>query len=118
MNLLIITLISLSGLSAIYSGYLGFKNYGKITITNEKVSFARILKISTQYGLAGALLIFAVAMIIGIFDVSYQWSAKSFGSSFVISIGGGIIIFLGSLYQVYTTIKYRDLLIGSLRKKK
>ena len=117
MSLLIITLIFLSGLGAIYFGYLGFKNYRQITVTNERVRFTRILIISIQYGLAFAMVFFAFFMIVGIIDVDHHWSAKSFVSSLTVSIVAGIITFLGSLYQVYTTSKYRGLIIKSLRKK-
>jgi len=117
MSLLLITLVSLSVLGAVYSGYLGFKSYRKITVTSENVTFPKILRVSIQYGLASTLIFFAFVMTAGIFDPDYQWSSRSFASSLIVSMIAGVITVLGSLYQVYTTIKYRGLISRILKKK-
>ena len=70
MILIIVMLIVISALGAISSGYLGYKNYKQIIITNEKVSLPNILKISIQYGLAGTFIFFALLMTLGLLDES------------------------------------------------
>lgn len=117
MSLMPAMFIFLTGLGSIYSGYLGYKNYRQIIMTREKVSILKILRISIQYGLASTLIFFALVVAIGIIDDGYRWSTKSLVSSLVVSSLAGSITFLGSIYQVHTTLKYRDLVIRYLKRK-
>jgi len=115
--LLILPIIFLAGASGLYIGIVGFRDYRNITITAEKVTVMQIIKISSYFGVASTLVFFAAIMCGGLFDKEYTWSLQRFGSAVLVSLFLGLINTLGGMYQVYTTVIFRDLLVKKYKGK-
>jgi|SRR5687768_10837512 len=113
----ILFIIFLAGMGGLYLGVMGFRNYQNITITAEKVSIMQIIKIASSFGATGTLVFFAVILSASIFDEKYIWSPQRFGGAILVSLILGLFITLGGIYQVYTTVIFRDLLIKKYREK-
>ena len=78
----------------------------------EQVSFLSVFKLATLMGISGCFSFFALLAILGtIVERKSDWTSQDIFGLLGISLAFGVIGFLGSLYQIYTTVKYRDLLI-------
>ena len=63
-------------------------------------------------GIAGCFSFFALIIFFGMFfERKLDWTPQSILGLLGISLAFGAIGFIGSLYQIYTTVKFRDLLI-------
>ena len=112
---LLITL--LAGIVGFYFGMVGLRDYRNITTNAEGVNLRHIMKISTYLGISSTLLFFAMIAFMSILDLNYVWNLQRFIGALLISSGAGLVVTLGSLYQVYTTVKFRDLLIKKYSEK-
>ena len=110
-------LMLLAGISGLYMGVVGFREYTNITRTAEKVSVLQIIKIAVQFGIAGSLVFFATISSASVFDPEYVWSLQKLGSAIFVSLIPGVIVTLGGVYQIYTTVIFRDILIRKYREK-
>ena len=113
----ILFITCLAGIGGLSLGVIGFKNYRNITITSEKVSVIQIIKIASFFGVASTLVFFAVILSISVFDEKYVWSLQRFGGAILVSLIPGLLTTLGGIYQVYTTVRFRDLLIKKYEEK-
>lgn len=113
-NFFIIFLVGIGGLCL---GVVGFREYTNITRTAEKVSALQIIKIALLFGVSGSLILFTVMIFAGVFDDEYIWSLQKLGNAFLVSLIPGIIIILGVVYQIYTTVVFRDMLIKKYKEK-
>ena len=68
-------------------------------------------------GIASSLIFFAIISSTGLFDPGYIWSVQKFGGAIFVSLIPGAIVTLGGLYQIYTTVIFRDMLIRKYREK-
>jgi hypothetical protein len=112
---LLITL--LAGMGGLYFGAVGLRDYSRITISANSVSLRQIIKISAYLGIASTLIFFVIITSMSIFDEKYVWSLQKFGGAVLIALIPGFVVTLGGLYQVYTTVKFRDLLIKKQKEK-
>ena len=112
-----ILVISLLGISGLYLGTLGFKQYRSITRTADKVSALQVIKIAVILGMASSLVFFAIMIFGGLIDDEYIWSLQKVGGSILVSLIPGVIITLGAAYQIYTTLIFRDMLIRKYKAK-
>lgn len=110
-------IILLVGISGLYMGVVGFRQYKNITITAEKVSAFQVIKIAARFGVAGSLLFLATMISASVLDEKYIWSLQKIGSTIFVSLIPGIIITLGAMYQIYTTVVFRDILIRKYKEK-
>jgi hypothetical protein len=116
---IVIMLSFILGLIGIYFGIWTFKKYTKIIHSVEPVSIHFIFQLSVWMGISGCFSFFALIAILGtIFEKKTDWSFHSILGLIGISIIFGIIGFFGSLYQIYTTVKYRNLLLDKKIIKK
>ena len=118
MTMLLVLLLGICLAAGLYLGYLGMRNYRRLLTTANKVGLGTILRISAQFGSAGAMVVLAVALAVGLLDATYKWTPTSFTSIFLVAIAAGILITLGGLYQVCTSVVYRDHLFKYFRKTK
>ncbi len=109
--------IFLAGISGLYLGVVGFKEYTNITRTAEKLSVLQIIKIAVHFGISGSLILFTIIIFAGVLDETYIWSLQKIGGAILVSLIPGIIITLGATYQIYTTVIFRDMLIRKYREK-
>jgi hypothetical protein len=116
----LITIFSLVlGVVGICIGIYTFRKYTNIVHSLEPVSFIYILKLSALMGTSGCFIFFALIALLGkIAERGSNWSLKGILGLLSISLVFGLLGFLGSLYQIYTTVKYRDLLIDKKIIKK
>lgn len=114
---LILFIIFLAGIGGLYLGVIGFRNYKNITMTAEKVSVMQIIKIASSFGVASTLVFFAVILSISVFDEKYIWNLQRFGGAILVSLIPGLLTTLGGIYQVYSTVIFRDLLIKKYEEK-
>ena len=117
MNYFSLLLMILSGIVGLYVGTVGFRGYTNITRTAEKVSILQIIKIAVHMGIASSLIFFATISFTGLFDPGYVWNVQNFGGAIFVSLILGVIVTLGGLYQIYTTVIFRDMLIRKYREK-
>jgi hypothetical protein len=117
MNYFSLLLMILSGIVGLYVGVVGFRECTNITRTAEKVSILQILKIAIQLGIASSLIFFATLSSASLFDPGYSWSLQKIGGVIFLSLILGVIVTLGGLYQIYTTVIFKDMLIRKYRKK-
>ena len=113
----ILLIILLAGMGGLYFGTVGFTDYRNITIGANKVTYRRILKISAYLGIASTLLFFAIITSMSILDQKYVWDIPKIVVAIFVSSIPGLIVTIGALYQVYTTVKFRDLLIKKYKEK-
>lgn len=117
MNYLTFLLIVLAGVPGLYIGVIGFREYTNITRTVEKVSVLQIIKIAVKFGIATSLIFFATISSASLFDSEYIWSLQNFGGPILVALILGVIVTLGGVYQIYTTVIFRDLLIRKSQEK-
>jgi hypothetical protein len=117
MNYVTFLLIFLTGITGLYIGIIGFREYTNITRTAEKVSVLQIIKNAAQIGIAGSLVFFATLSSASVFDPEYVWSLQKLWGAIFVSLILGVIVILGGAYQIYTTVIFRDILIRKYREK-
>ena len=110
-------LVLLAGISGLYVGVVGFREYTNITRTADKVSVLQIIKIAVQFGIASSLVFFATISSASFFDPEYVWSLQKVGGAVFVSLILGVIVTFGGVYQIYTTVIFRDILIRKYREK-
>lgn len=110
-------ILLLAGIGGLYLGVVGFRKYRKITATDEKVSILQIIKIAACFGGAGSLIFLGIINFASLIDEEYLYSLQSIGNSIIICLILGFLITLGALYQIYTTVVFRDMLIRTFKKK-
>jgi hypothetical protein len=110
-------LVLLAGISGFYVGVVGFREYTNITRTAEKISILQIIKIAGQLGIASSLVFFATISSASFFDPEYVWSLQKLRGAIFASLILGVIVTLGGVYQIYTTVIFRDALIRKYRQK-
>ena len=110
-------IIFLAGISGLYLGVVGFREYTNITRTAEKVSALQIIRIAIRSGASGSLIFFAIIIFAGVLDKEYIWSLQKFMGAILVSLIPGIIIILGGVYQIHTTVVFRDMLIRKHKEK-
>ena len=101
----------LAGISALLVGAKGLRDYSHITHCAEKVTLKEIIKISAFLGMGSMLGFFALVLSMSIVDETYIWDFQKLINAISVSLLVGLIVTFGGLYQVYTTVKFRDLLI-------
>jgi hypothetical protein len=109
--------VCLSGISGLYLGVLGFREYRRITRIADKVSILQVIKIAAMLGISTSLVFFAIMTFGGVISNDYMWSLPKLGASIVVSLILGIIVTLGGMYQIYTTVVFRDVLIRKYKAK-
>ena len=109
--------VCLSGISGLYLGVLGFRDYRRITRTADKVSGLHVIKIAAMLGMSTSLVFFAIMIFGGVIGKDNMWSLPKLGGSIVVSLILGIIVTLGGMYQVYTTVIFRDILVRKFKAK-
>ena len=110
-------LVLLTGISGLYVGVVGFREYTSITRTAEKVSILQIIKNAAQFEIASSLVFLATISSASLFDPEYVWSLQKIGGAIFLSLILGVIVTLGEVYQTYTTVVFRDMLIRKYREK-
>jgi len=110
-------IIFLTGISGLYLGVVGFKEYTNITRTAEKVSALQIIKIAARSGVSSSLVFFAFMLFAGVLEKEYIWSLPKFGGAILASSILGLVVTLGETYQIYTTVVFRDMLIRKYKEK-
>ena len=110
-------IILFAGISGLYLGIVGFREYTNITRTAEKVSALQVIKIAARLGAASSLVFFAIMILGGVFNEEYIWSLLKLCSSILVSLLLGITVTLGGAYQIYTTAVFRDILIRKYKKR-
>jgi hypothetical protein len=111
MAYLVMILSLVLGFTGIYIGVLSFKSYTNIVRSQDLVSKGSIIKISLQTGISASLTFFALIPMFGtIAEKKNNWSFQELFLLLCGSILLGIICLLGTMYQIYTSVKYRDLL--------
>jgi hypothetical protein len=119
MQIFVIVLSVIFGLMGFYLGYSSYRQHGDITKTAEPVSMSQVLKIALISGFASGLVFFALVAILGtLAENKTDWTFQEFLSLGVVSAAIGVVVFLGSTYQIRWTIKYRDYLIDKYKVKK
>ena len=117
MNYVTFLLMFLAGITGLYIGVIGFREYTNITRTAEKVSVLQIIKNAAQFGIASSLVFLATISSASIFDPEYVWSLQKLWGAIFVSLIPGVIVTLGGMYQIYTTVIFRDILIRKYREK-
>ncbi|HJR78514.1 MAG TPA: hypothetical protein VJ821_00490 [Anaerolineales bacterium] len=112
-----IIIVFLLCLGGIYLGGVAYREYRHITISNDTVSMKKLIGISALFGVSSTLLFLGIILMMGVVDENYIWSIQKFLGAILVSIIPGAVVTLGSMYQIYSTIKYRDTLMSSLRKR-
>ena len=107
----------LAGISGLYLGVVGFREYTNITRTTEKISALQIIKIAARLGVSSSLVFFSIVTIGGVLDEEYIWSLQKFGGAIFVSSILGVIVTLGGAYQIYTTVVFKDMLIRKYKEK-
>jgi len=80
---------------------------------------SQVLKIALVSGIASGLIFFALVAILGtIAENKTNWSFQELLSLGVVSGAIGVVVFLGSIYRIRWTVKYRDYLIDKYKTKK
>jgi hypothetical protein len=105
-----ILLISLMlGSLSIYLGFVSYRKYVDITRTENSISIGKIVMLSLLFGVSSGLFFFALVSISGtVAENKTNWSIEELLGLVGISAVIAVIVLLGSVYQITTTIKYRD----------
>jgi len=117
MNYFSFVFVSLATILGIYAGVIGFKEYASITKSTEKLSFSRTVKTATLFGLGAALILFSIILFAGVLEENYVWSFSKIESAVFLSVILGSIVTLGTVYQIYTTVIFKDRLISKYKEK-
>lgn len=117
MHYLSILLMVLGGALGFYIGIAGYRKYIHITRTAERVAILQILGVAVRFGIAGSLIFFTTISFVSARSPEYIWSFQSLVRAFLVSFIPGIIITLGTVYQVYTTVIFRDMLIRKYKER-
>jgi hypothetical protein len=116
---IVIALSLVLALLGVYIGLFTFRKYTNLVHSVEPVSIPYIVKLAAWMGVSGCFSFFALIAILGaIAEKESSWSLQSILGLLGVSIAFGVIGFFGSLYQIYTTVKYRDFLINKKVIKK
>jgi hypothetical protein len=116
---LIIFISLIIGILTIYLGVSSYRQYSEITHTTDPVSLGQVILLSVKFGVAFWLFTFLLFLILGIFsEDKTRWSFAEMIGVLGLSSIVGLIVTLGSFYQIITTIKYRDHLVKKYKVKK
>src|SRR5690349_149712 len=110
-------LMLLAGSTGLYLGMLGFREYKSITRTAAQVSGLQIVKMAAAIGISSSLIFFAIIAVGSLINNEYVWSLPKLGSSILVALLPGVVVTLGSAYQIYTTVIFRDMLIRKYKVK-
>lgn len=107
-----VLLFILLGVIGLGCGLYSIREYSGIIKSIKPISISHVLKLSTLIGLSSCLSFFALITLLGtIVEKKITWSSNEVLGLLVVSVIVGVVVFGGSVYQIYTTIKYRDLLV-------
>jgi hypothetical protein len=119
MQIFVIILSVMLGSMGFYLGYSWYRQHENIIRTADPVPMSQVLKISLMLGAAFGLFSFALVTIYGTFaENKTSWSFQEFLSLGIVSVAIAVIVLLGSIYQIITTVKYRDYLVDKYKAKK
>lgn len=105
------------GVLGVSFGIAGFTRYTNITKAANKVSLLQITIPAVQFGTASSLTFLAIISALGLFDLEYIWNLQKLRGAIFISLALGAFVTLGGIYQIYTTVLLRDMLIRKYRGK-
>lgn len=117
MHYLSILLMVFGGALGLYIGIAGYREYVHITRTAERVSVLQIIRVAVRFGIAGGLIFLTTTSFVSARSPEYVWSLQSLARAIFVSFIPGIIITLGTAYQVYTTVIFRDMLLRKYKKR-
>jgi hypothetical protein len=94
------------------SGWISFRKYSNIINSVHPIPIVSVVKLSALMAVAACFVFTALITIGGsLAENKQEWNIQELFGVLAISFFVGLVVFLGSMYQIYTTIKYRDLLI-------
>jgi hypothetical protein len=100
------------GVVGIYLGLYAFRGFTNIVHSVKPVSISYIVKLSSLWGISSCFSFFALISVFGtLTEENPNLSLQSLFALVGVSVVLGLFVFLGSLYQTYTTVKFRDLLL-------
>jgi len=118
MNLIIpIFIVLLLAFGGIFLGLRAYKEDRSLTLSSNEVSPPKIIRIAAFYGASTCLIFFGIIMTGGILDANSTWSIKGALGAVLVSIVLGVIVAIGSAYQIYMSSRYKDALRTYLKKK-
>jgi hypothetical protein len=116
---LIIFISIVIGILIIYLGVSSCRKYSEITHNTDPVSLGQVILLSVKFGVAFWLFTLMLFLILGIFSEDKTlWLFTEIIGVLGLSSIVGLIVTLGSFYQIVTTIKYRDYLFKKYKVKK
>ncbi len=92
----------------VYLLYKSFVQHVDIACFRDSGSLRTRIKNSAFFALGGSLLLTSLFILLTILDPSYQWTSKLVLGISIISITFSVVLFLGSLYRLFITVKLRD----------
>jgi len=111
MHFFSLPIMFLTGISGLYLGVVGFRQYTSTTRTAGKVSTLQVIKIAVCLGSSSSLVLSTIIIFGGVLDENYIWSLQKLGGVAFVALFLGVIVTAGTAYQIYTTVAYRDMLI-------
>lgn len=119
MTYIVIMFSLVLGVIGVYVGIRAFRAYTSLVQSVEPISLPYIVKLAARMGISGGFSFFALVTISGVLvDNNSDLTLQSILALAAFSIALGLFGFLGSLYQIYTTVKYRDFLLDKKIIKK
>jgi O-antigen ligase len=110
--------IFLVGLVGLISGIYVFRSYSTIIRSPNRISFQYILILAVISSISGASILPFIILFYSYFiEQQKQWSLETILSVVSIGLVIGVIVFVGSLYQFYTSIKLRDFIDKRYKNK-
>jgi hypothetical protein len=107
------------GAIGIYLFYYTYRQHANITKAAEPLPISQVLKISLLTGISSVLLFYALVTIGGtIAENKTNWSFQELISVGVFSAVIAVFVFLGTIYSLILTVKYRDHLTNKYKAKK
>jgi O-antigen ligase len=110
--------IILVGLVGLISGMYVFRSYSTIIRSQNRISFPNIIILAVISSISGASILPFIILFYSYFiEQQKQWSLETISSVVSIGLVIGVIVFVGSLYQFFTSIKLRDLIHKRYKNK-
>jgi hypothetical protein len=95
-----------------YLGVIAYRQHDDILYSSTPVTIGHILKIAAFYGVSAGLFFTLIVLLLGIAtEPEYNWTVNGIMWLFVISIMLVIIVFIGSIYQISISVKFKGTFI-------
>lgn len=116
MNLLVVIILILLGLGIshmIYTRRIGLRDF----IEEPQSLLGVFFRGSLIPGAIAGMIFLGILIVVGFLDRGYTWTLQGILGMIIIALVAGLLVMLGSLWQLFIVGKYRGFLFSRLKRR-